>query len=170
MNFWASTRLSRQWLVRVVNHAQLIIRGLSRFSTNRSVSQVLTDALLSTSVYFSALTRVRSISHTTPNTGVSGFSTNMRSGSTTLTHASLNTTESFLAVTCARSKPHTSPITGCVGILRLYKYQVNWVNPHTCTCEYRRVFFRQRLVRVVNHTLLLVWSLSRYSTNIRLVR
>jgi len=142
VNFWASTRLSRQWLVHVVNHAQLLIRGLSRFSTNiRSVSQVLTDALLGTTVYFSAVTRALSKSHTAPNTGVSGFSRNMRSVSTTLTNASLNTTESFSAVTCARSKSPTSPNTGCVGILRLYKCQVIWVNPHTCTCEYCRVFF-----------------------------
>jgi len=127
--------------VRVVNHAQLLIRGLSRFYTNiRSVSQVLTDALLSTTVYFSALTRARGKSHTTPNTGVSGFSTNMRSVSTTLTDALFSTTESFSAVTCARRKSHTSPITECVGILRFYKCQVNWVNYHTCTCEYHRAF------------------------------
>jgi len=141
MNFWAWTRLSRQWLVREANHAQLLIWGLSRFSTNiRSVSQVLTDALLSTTVYFSALTRARGKLHTTPNTGVSGFSTNMRSVSTTLTDESLNTTESFSTVPCARRKSHTSPITGCVGIPRLYKCQVNWVNPHTCTSEYHRAF------------------------------
>jgi len=127
--------------VRVANHTQLLIRGLSRFSTSiRSVSQVLTGALLSTTVYFSALTRARGKSHTKANKGVSGFSTNTRSVSTTLTDASLNTTESFSAVTCARRKSHTSPITGCVGILRLYKCQVNWVNPHTCTCEYHRAF------------------------------
>jgi len=85
--------------MRVANHAQLLIRGLSRFSTNiRPVSQVLTDALLSTTVYFSALTRARVKLHTTPNKGVSGFSTNMRSVSTTLTDASLYTTESFSAV------------------------------------------------------------------------
>jgi hypothetical protein len=127
--------------VRVANHAQPLIRGLSRFSTNiRSVSQVLTDALLSTTVYFLALTRARGKSHTTPKKGVSGFSTNTRSVSTTLTDASLTTTESFSAVTCARRKSHTSPITVCVGILRLYKCQVNWVNPHTCTCEYHRAF------------------------------
>jgi len=112
--------------VRVANHAQLLIRGLLRFSTNiSSVSQVLTDALLSATVYFSALTRARGKSHTTPNKDVSGFSTNMRSVSTTLTDARLNTTESFSAVTFARRKSHTSPITVCVGILRLYKCQVN---------------------------------------------
>jgi len=157
--------------VRVANHAQLLIRGLSRFSTKiRSVSQVLTDALLSTTESFSALTRASGKSHTTLNTGVSGFSTNMRSMSTTtLTDASLNTTEYFSAVTCARRKLHTSPITGCAGILRLYKCQVNWVNPHTCTCEYHRAFFGS-LVRVVNHTLLFIYGLSRYSTNVRSVR
>jgi len=170
MNFWAWTRLSRQWLVWVAHHAQLLVQGLSRFSTNiRSVSQILTDALLSTTVYFSALTRARCKSRTTPNTRVSEFSTNMRSVSTTLTDASLNTTESLSAMTCARRKSHTSPITRCVGILRLYKCQVNWVNPHTCTCEYHWTFW-QRLVRVVNHTLLLIWGLSRYSTNVRSVR
>jgi len=109
-------------------------------SSIKSVSQVLTDALLSTTVYFSALTCVRGKSHTTPNTGVSKISTNMRSVSATSTDASLNTTESLSAVTCARRKSHASPITGCVGILRLYKCQVNWVNPHTCTCKYHRAF------------------------------
>ena len=139
--------------MRVANHAQLLIRGLSRFSTKiRSVSQVLTDALLSTTVYFSALTRARGKSHTTPNTVVSGFSTNMRSVSTTLTDASLNTTESFSAVTCARRKSHASPIPGCVRILRLYKYQANWVNPHTCTCEYHRVFPAATRARSKSHT------------------
>jgi len=167
MNFWASPRLSRQWLVRIVNHAQLLIRGVSRFSTNiRSVSQVLTDALLSTTVYFSAVTRARGKSHTAPDTGVSEFSTNMTSVSTTLTDASLNTTESFF-LTCAR------PNTGCVGILRppvtlqmsgelgKFSHMHLWVPPS---------LFRQRLMRVVNHALLLIQGVSRYSTNIRSVR
>jgi len=34
MHFWAPPSLSRQWLVRVANHTQLLIRGVSRFSTN----------------------------------------------------------------------------------------------------------------------------------------
>jgi len=48
----------------------LLIRGVSRFSTHTgSMSQVLIDALLSTTEPFSAVTRARSKSHTTPNTG-----------------------------------------------------------------------------------------------------
>ena len=48
----------------------LLIRGVSRFSTHMgSVNQVLTDALLSTTKSFLAVTCARSKSHTTPNTG-----------------------------------------------------------------------------------------------------
>ena len=60
------------------------------------MSQVLTDALLSTTVYFSAVTRARDKSHTTFNTGVSGFSTNMRAVSTTLTDAKFEHHQVFL--------------------------------------------------------------------------
>jgi hypothetical protein len=68
-HFWAPPCISRQWLVRVVNRTLLLIRGVSRFSTHMgSVSQVLTDALLSTTESLSAVNCARSNSHTTPNT------------------------------------------------------------------------------------------------------
>jgi len=69
-HFWAPPCISRQWLVRVVNRTLLLIWCVSRFSTHMgSVSQVLTDALLSTTESLSAVTCGRSKSHTTPNTG-----------------------------------------------------------------------------------------------------
>ena len=56
--------------MRVANHTLILIRGVSRFSTNmKSVSQTLTEALLSTTESFSAVTRARNKSHITPNMG-----------------------------------------------------------------------------------------------------
>jgi len=56
--------------VRVVNHTLLLIWGVYRFSTDmRSVSQTLTDALLSTTKSFLEVNRARRKSHTTPNMG-----------------------------------------------------------------------------------------------------
>jgi len=80
----------------------------------------------------------------------------------TLTVALLRTTELFPAVTRARSKSHTTPNTECVTIL--YK-KISSVrsNPHSRTFENLRVFPRQLLVCVVNHTLLLIQSVSRFS-------
>jgi len=69
-HFWAPTCISRQWLVRVVNRTLLLIRGVSRYSTHmRSVSKVLTDALLSSTESLLAVTCARSKSHTAPSTG-----------------------------------------------------------------------------------------------------
>jgi len=67
----------------------------------------------------------------------------------------------FPAVTRARSKSHTTPNTECVTIL--YK-KVSSVrsNSHSRTFENLRVFPRQLLVRVVNHTLLPIRSVSRF--------
>jgi len=69
-HFWEPPSFPRQLLVRVVNHTPLLIRSVSRFSTKISVQwgQTLTDALLRTSEFFSADTRARSKSRTTPNT------------------------------------------------------------------------------------------------------
>ena len=68
-HFWAPASFSFQSLVHVVNHTLLLIRSVSWFSTNvRSVSYTRTDALLSITESFSAVTRACSESHTTPNT------------------------------------------------------------------------------------------------------
>jgi len=70
MQVWTQLSLSRQWLVRVANHTLLLIRGVSQFSTNiKWVNWTITVAPLSTTESFSAVTRARSKSHTTPNTG-----------------------------------------------------------------------------------------------------
>ena len=71
---WVPPSLSRQSLVRVVNHTLLLIPGVPRLSTNvRSVSQTMTHALLSSTEYFSTRSRARSKPHTTPNTGCVKF-------------------------------------------------------------------------------------------------
>jgi len=60
--------------------------------------KTFTHELLSTTESFSAVTRARSKSHTTPNfliRNVSRFSTNTKSESQVLTNALLSTTESF---------------------------------------------------------------------------
>ena len=68
-----------------------------------------TRALLSATESFSAVTRTRSKSHTTPNMGCVRFSRKQRSVSPTLIDAILSTNKSFLVVTRARSKSHTAP-------------------------------------------------------------
>ena len=165
MHFWEPPSFSRQLLVRVVNHTLLLVRSVSRFSTKMSVQwgQTLADALLRTFGVFSAVTRARSKSHTTPNTECVTILYKISvQWDKTLTHALLSTTESFSQVTRARSKSHTTPDTECVTIL--YK-NVSSVrsNPHSRTFENLRVFPRQLLVCVVNHTLLLIQSVSRFS-------
>jgi len=67
---WTPPSLSRQWLVRVINHTLLQIQGMSGFwdSTNvRWIGYILTHTIVSTTKSFSAATRVRSKSHTTPH-------------------------------------------------------------------------------------------------------
>jgi len=68
--FGAPISLFQQWLACVENHTLLLIKNVSRFSTNeRSMRQTLTDALLGTAESSSTVTRVQSKSHTTYNTG-----------------------------------------------------------------------------------------------------
>jgi len=56
--------------VRIIEHILLLIQDVSRFSTNiRWPSQILTHELLSMNDAFSTVTRARSKSLTTPNTG-----------------------------------------------------------------------------------------------------
>ena len=72
----------------------------------------------------------------------------------------------FLRVSRARSRSHTTPHTECVMIL--YKMSVHWVSGNR-TLENLRDFLGQLLMRVVHHTLLLIRSVSRFSTNVNLV-
>jgi len=69
--------------VRVVNNTLLLIRGVSRFSTDVRFSdlnlQRRTFAIFTITESFSAVTCARNKSHTTPDTGVTKFSTNERS-------------------------------------------------------------------------------------------
>ena len=96
MHFWAPPSLSRQWLVRIVNHTLLLIRGVSRFSTNiRSVNQVLTDALWAPPIHcrqrppsLSWQWLVRVVNHILILVqGVQGFSTNASWASSKNCHA-----------------------------------------------------------------------------------
>jgi len=105
----------RQLLVRVVNHTLLLIRSVSQFSTKRFVEwgQTLTDALLRTSkfLFFSAITRARSKSHTTPDTECVTilYKIYQFQWGKTLTVAVLTTSKFVSAITRARSKSHTTP-------------------------------------------------------------
>ena len=158
----------RQLLVRVVNHTLLLIRSVSQFSTKRFVEwgQTLTDALLRTSkfLFFSAITRARSKSHTTPDTECVTilYKISVQWGKT-LTHALLRTSELVSAVTFVRSKSYTTPNTECVTIFNK-KYQFSEVKPSYTHFWEPASCFRQLLVRVVNHTLLLIRSVSWFST------
>jgi len=62
--------LSRQLLVRVLHHTLLLIRSVSRFSTKYQFSKVKPSQshFWEPPSFFSAFTRARSKSHTTPNT------------------------------------------------------------------------------------------------------
>ena len=124
MHFWEPPSFSRQLLVRVVNHALLLVRSVSRFSTKMSVQwgQTLTDALLRTFGVFSAVTRARSKSHTTPNTECVAIL--------------------YQNISSVRSNPA----------------QTHFWEPPSFSAS------RQLLVRVVNHTLLLIRIVSRFST------
>ena len=76
----------------------------------------------------------------------------------------MSTTESFSAVTRARSKSHTTPNTGCVQTF--YKCEMSESNPNSRTVELHRKLLS--LVRaVVNHTLLLIRGVLRFSTDVR---
>ena len=84
--------------------------------------KILTHKFLSTTESFSAVTRARSKSHTTPDTkcvtilykyGISESSPHKR----TFEHHRV-----FLDMTRAPSKSHTTPNTGCVTIL----YKCDW--------------------------------------------
>ena len=67
--FWALLSLSRQLLVRVVNHTLLLIQSVSWFSTHvRSVSWPLTETLFNNFESFAGVNRARKKSYTTPNT------------------------------------------------------------------------------------------------------
>jgi len=143
-HFWEPPSFSLLLLLRVVNHTLLLIRSVSRFSTTISVQwgQTLTNALLRTFGFFSAVTRARSKSHTTPNTDCVTilYKISVQWGQT-LTDALLRTSEFFSAVTRARSKSHTTPNMECVTILYNNISSVR-SNPHKCTLENRdlRVF------------------------------
>ena len=69
----------------------------------------------------------------------------------------------FPTVTRARSKSHNTPNIECLTILFKKVCSVR-SNPHKRTFENLRVsvFSRQLLVRVVNHTILLIRSVSRF--------
>jgi len=119
-HFWELPSCFRQLLVRVVNHTLLLIQSVSRFSTKRSVqwSQSLTVTLLRTSELFSAVTRARNKSHTTPNTEcVTILCTISGQWDKTLTDALLRTSKFFSAVTLVQRRSHTTPNTECVTIL-----------------------------------------------------
>ena len=107
----------------VVKHTLLLTRGVSRFSTDVRFSdlnlQRHTFAILFIiTESFSAVTRARNKSHTTPDTGVTKFSTNERS--VYLNTHFLSITESFSAVTRARSESITRMECGTI----LYKYEI----------------------------------------------
>jgi len=86
--------------VRVVNHTLLLIRSGSRFSTNVRFSdlnlQRRTLATLTITESLWAVTRVRNKSHTTPDKGVTKFTTNERSVHLTLTDALFEDHQVFL--------------------------------------------------------------------------
>jgi len=174
-HFWEPSSLSRQLLVRVVNHTLLLIRSVSLFSTKYQFSEIKPSQshFSESGSLFLAVTRARSKSNTTPDTECVTilYKISVQWGKT-LIHAFLRTSEfvsavtraEFVsAVTRARSKSHTTPDTECVTIL-CTKISSLRSNPHSCTFENHWVCFRQLLVRVVNHTLLLIRSVSRFST------
>ena len=79
-----------------------------------------------------------------------------------LSQTHLRTTEMFSAVTHARMKSHITSDMECVTIL--YKISVQWVKLSPTHFWKRPSFSRQLLVRIVNITLLLIRSVSRFST------
>ena len=164
--FWEPSSLSRQLLLCVVNHTLLLIRSVSRFYTKYQFTEVKPSQshFWKPSSLFSAVTRARRKLHTTPNTECVTILykkvSSVRSNPHTRT---FEYTESFSEVSRARSKPHTTPDTECVTIL--YKMLVHGVSDKR-TFENLQVFLGQILMCVVNHTLLLIRSVSRFSTNV----
>jgi len=154
--------------VRVENHTLLLIRSVSRFFTKISVQWgiPLTDALLRTSEFVSAVTRARTKSHTTPNTECVTilFIISLQWG-ILLTDALLWTSEFVSAVDRVRRKSHTTPNTECVTILYQNISSVRYT-PHRNAFWEPPSLSRQLLARVENHTLLLIHSVSRFSTKI----
>jgi len=150
--------------VRVVNHTLLLIPGVPRLSTNvRSVSQTLTHAL------FSSTEKLRVVvNHPLLLTqGVSRFSTDVRFSDLNLqrrTSAIFTITESFSAVTHARNKSHTTPDTGVT------KFSTNersvYLNTHFLSIT-KSCSAVTRARSESNTRLLLLWSVSRFSTNMR---
>jgi len=155
-HFWEPPSLSRQLLLCVVNHTLLLIQSVSQFSTKHQFSEVKPSQshFWEPPSFFSAVTRVRRKLHTIPNTECVTILYKISvQWVETLTHALLSTTESFSEVSRARSKSHTTPDTECV--TTLCKMLVHCVSDKR-TFENLRVFLRQILMRVVNHTLLLI--------------
>jgi len=165
-HIWEPGSLSRQLLLCVENHTLLIIQSVSRFSTKYQFSEVKPSHkhIWEPPSLFSVVTHARRKSHTTPEGVCHNSLQNISSvRSNPHTHTLLSTTESFSDVSRARSKSHTTPDTECGTIL--YKILVHWVSDKR-TFQNLRVLLRQILMHVVNHTLLLIRSVSRLSTNV----
>jgi len=113
---------------------------------------------------FSRQSLVRVVNHTLLLTrSVSRLSTKRSvQWGKTLTHTLLRTSEFVSAVSCARGKSHTTPDTECVTIL-YKKYQFSEVKTSQSHFWEPPIFPQQLLVRIVNHTLLLMRSVSRFS-------
>ena len=156
--------------MRVVNHTLLLIRSVSRLSTKYHFSEVKPSQMH----FWEPLTRsfsrkllVRVVNHTLLLIrSVSRFSTKYHFSEVKLSQTHCWEPPSLSsAVTRACSKSHTTPNTECDTILYRNISSVR-STPHRRTVKNLRVFSRQLLVRVVNHTLLPIWSVSRLSTEI----
>jgi len=129
-NLWVCPR---QLLLRVVNHT-LLLYGVCHDSLQKGL---LSEVKPSQShfweplsfCFFSAVTRARSKSHTTPDTECVTilYKLSVQWGKT-LTHALLRTSEFVSAVTRARSKSYATPNTECVTIF-YKKNQFSEVKP-----------------------------------------
>jgi len=125
----------------VVKHTLLLTRGVSRFSTDVRFSdlnlQRRTFAIFTITESFSVVTRARNKSHTTPDTGVTKFSSNERS--VYLNTHFLSITESFSAVTRA----HSESITRILLLWSVARFSTNMrfgeLNLHRRTFEHHRV-------------------------------
>ena len=124
-HLWVPPNLSRQSLVRVVNHTLLLIPVVPRLSTNvKSVKPWLTQ-------YWDPPKTLKSRARS--------------------------------------SKAHTTLNTGCVKIL--YRREIQWLKPsktHFCNYLPFPSLSWQCLVRVINHTLLLIrkWQWNEWKISI----
>jgi len=119
-HFWEPPSLSRQLLVREVNHTLLLIQSVSRFSTknNSSVRSKPHSPTFENHRVFPRKLLVCIVNHTLLRS-VSRFSTKRSvEWDQTLIVALLRTSEFFFPrLLVGRSKSHTTPNTECVTIL-----------------------------------------------------